>query len=113
MGYISNITEITSKAGNELILIELAGKADLCTVIFMKKNTNIDMVKKLSNTVVRIEGSVKDGTVFGRKIERLNVTDSGYSISSVSVRISAARSICFPRFPISSGSISPRCRLSR
>ena len=81
MGYISNITEITSKAGNELILIELAGKADLCTVIFMKKNTNIDMVKKLSNTVVRIEGSVKDGTVFGRKIERLNVTDSGYSIS--------------------------------
>lgn len=81
MGYISNITEMTSKAGNELILIELAGKADLCTVIFMKKNTNIDMVKKLSNTVVRIEGSVKDGTVFGRKIERLNVTDSGYSIS--------------------------------
>ena len=65
MGYISNITEITSKAGNELILID----------------TNIDMVKKLSNTVVRIEGSVKDGTVFGRKIERLNVTDSGYSIS--------------------------------
>ncbi len=35
----------------------------------MKKNTNIDMVKKLSNTVVRIEGSVKDGTVFGRKLK--------------------------------------------
>lgn len=81
MGYVSAITEKTSRSGNEMLIINLVGETGTCDVMFMKKRFTKAVMDVYLNQVIRMEVSTNDGSHFGRAIQMLRPTDSGYYLN--------------------------------
>ncbi len=67
MGFLSGIEEKLSKKGNHMQIAHLLGHGQRFDVLFM----NREVKDIFNNTVVRIKGQYKDGSFFGRSLERL------------------------------------------
>lgn len=81
MGYISHYEEKTSKSGNKMMIVTLQGRSKKITVLFMREKLENyrEKIIGLENSVVKIQGVHKDGTIFAEWLQRLPAVKRKYS----------------------------------
>ena len=81
LGYILQYETKISKKGNKMLILSIQGKAGKQDVIFMRDQYNIyiEQMDRLENAVIKIQGSRKEGTVFGTRMEILPPVRRTYS----------------------------------